>query len=303
MRILLRLHWIYAGDIKGFFDNIPQDKLLDVLQKTIHVKEALSLIRHALLTPILPTNTPRKLHKKFKPQKGIAQGISIAGTLANIYLQDIDKKMRAFNNEVYYARYVDDVLLIGEEKALFAAKSQLEILMLGAELKLHKEFGSSDKNQLKPLNQPFQYLGYLFELPHKISVRESSVTRLIQRISKLFAEASKYSEAVFLFKLNVRIAGLIINNQYIGWLSYYNKITDLTLLYQLDAFVKQQCQRSAVFDYNIPKGLKSFVRAYHESRYSLYSGYIDNPESLGVSFVVDDLEEDIQEVLENYNNL
>lgn len=296
--------WIYAGDIKGFFDNIPHQQLLDTLKKTIKVDAALALIEHALLTPILPVNTSKKSHSKFKPQKGVAQGISIAGTLANIYLLAIDQQMRAFNEKVYYSRYVDDILLIGEKDDLLAAKIRLENLMLSTELELHGEFDSSGKNQLKPLNQPFQYLGYFFELPNKISVRESSIARLIQRLSKLFAEANTYSKSAFLFKLNIRITGLIRDNQYIGWLAYYNKITDLTLLYQLDAFVKQQCLRSKIFDYQVPSELKSFVRAYHESRHSLYSGYIQNDKNFEYDLASIGLdEEDIEEMMENYSSL
>jgi len=52
----------------------------------------------------------------FKPEKGIAMGSPISGTLAEIYLQLIEERYIKHwienQNIVYYKRYVDDIFII-----------------------------------------------------------------------------------------------------------------------------------------------------------------------------------------------
>ena len=52
----------------------------------------------------------------FKPQKGIIMGSPLSGTLAELYLQKIEKdhiKQSLDSNEIsYYKRYADDIIII-----------------------------------------------------------------------------------------------------------------------------------------------------------------------------------------------
>ena len=52
----------------------------------------------------------------FKPEKGIAMGSPVSGTLAEIYLQLIEERYIKHwiedQNIVYYKRYVDDIFII-----------------------------------------------------------------------------------------------------------------------------------------------------------------------------------------------
>lgn len=279
--------WVYSGDVKKFYDSLSHEYLFHSLQQRVYSEHILSLIAHACITPTLPVNTARQNHKNYKSKKGVPQGIAIAGTLASIYMLELDQAMKNLN--VHYSRFVDDILIIGAKDEVLAAKDLLKQLISEAKLELH----DNEKEVLQKITEPFQYLGYYFELPDKISVRESSINKLRNRIIKICGKGRQTKSNDFLWDLNCVITGFVDveKKRHIGWLSYYNEINDLTLLYELDNFVQQQLQRTQRFKNKPAPEVKSFVRAYYESKHSLYGGYI-------CQMIGDDLEMSIEEATE-----
>jgi RNA-directed DNA polymerase len=87
--------WIVNMDIKGYFDNINHDKLIDILAKKIDDKALLRLIRSMLKAGYVEDF---KFHNTYS---GTPQGGIISPILANIYLDELDKfvegKIRAFD--------------------------------------------------------------------------------------------------------------------------------------------------------------------------------------------------------------
>lgn len=104
-----RFGYVVEADIKGFFDNIDHDKLLEMLSQRINDKAFLNLIRKWLKSGILePENYV--IH----PETGTPQGGIISPVLANIYLHIVlDKwfeeeiKPRLKGKAIIY-RYADD---------------------------------------------------------------------------------------------------------------------------------------------------------------------------------------------------
>jgi group II intron reverse transcriptase/maturase len=104
-----RFGYVVEADIKGFFDNIDHDKLLEMLSQRINDKAFLNLIRKWLKAGILePENYV--IH----PDTGTPQGGIISPVLANIYLHIVlDKwfeeeiKPRLKGKAIIY-RYADD---------------------------------------------------------------------------------------------------------------------------------------------------------------------------------------------------
>jgi len=76
---------VYDADLSGYFDNIPHDKLMYLVETRITDKRVLKLIKMWLKAPSFEDN---KLHKS---KKGTPQGGVISPLLANIYLNLIDK--------------------------------------------------------------------------------------------------------------------------------------------------------------------------------------------------------------------
>jgi RNA-directed DNA polymerase len=105
--------YVCGCDIKNFYDMIQRQRLLAILDKRLGCPLATELIKHALLTPVVPRNTQRNRRHAFKSEKGVPQGLSISNILAAIYLQEVDVEMQKFG--IPYFRYVDDVLMYGNE--------------------------------------------------------------------------------------------------------------------------------------------------------------------------------------------
>lgn len=72
---------VVEANIKGFFDNIDHDKLLDMLSERIDDKPFLNLIRKWLKAGILDTDG-QVIH----PATGTPQGGIVSPIFANVYL-------------------------------------------------------------------------------------------------------------------------------------------------------------------------------------------------------------------------
>lgn len=278
--------WVCGTDIKTFYDSIQQDRLSRVLRKRIKFWPALRLIEHSLVTPTVPKNTRRHRHADYRPEKGVPQGLAISNILASIYMEDVDKPMRAMG--VAYYRYVDDVLMFGSEDAIQKALKTLGTRLKYRGLALHDV--ASGKTQVAKISTPFGYLGYTFQWP-VITVRDATVERFLQSIAAKFSdythnkarrlEKFKYLTDVrvaeiFLMELNERLTGAISEKKRYGWIAYFNQITDLSLLHRLDKTIAGLFSRLADFKGVAPKDLRKLRRSYFEMKFNPEGGYVRN---------------------------
>jgi len=106
-----KYNYIVEADIKGYFDNIDHDHLLNMLALRIDDKRFLGLIRKWLKAGILDTDG-QVLH----PETGTPQGGIVSPVLANIYLHyALDLWFETFvkphcRGEAYLCRYADDFI-------------------------------------------------------------------------------------------------------------------------------------------------------------------------------------------------
>ena len=82
--------WFIEGDIKGFFDNIHHDVLINILKERIADERFIRLIRKFLNAGYIENWI---YHKTYS---GTPQGGIISPLLANIYLDKLDKYMRMY---------------------------------------------------------------------------------------------------------------------------------------------------------------------------------------------------------------
>lgn len=278
--------YICGCDIKTFYDDIQRNRLLILLEKRLGCPEAMSLVRHALLTPTVSKNARRSQYKNFMTERGVPQGLAISNILAAIYLHEVDDAMAKAG--VTYYRYVDDVLMYGDEESVRKAHHSLGARLRRRGLSLHAV--GSGKSYIGPLSTPFGYLGYFFAWP-KITVRESTIERLLQTLSAKFSDHIHNKERrlhkfkyltperaaeIFLLELNERISGAISEKRRYGWIAYFSQINDLTLLHRLDHTVAHMFERLADFDHKPPAGLKTFRRAYFEMKFNPTGNYVRN---------------------------
>jgi len=103
--------YVVEADIKGFFDNMSHDLILELLSKRIDDKAFLNLIRKWLKAGILDTDG-----KIINPITGTPQGGIVSPILSNVYLHyaldlwfDKEVKPRCSGNVTLF-RYADDWL-------------------------------------------------------------------------------------------------------------------------------------------------------------------------------------------------
>jgi len=121
---------VLDADIKGFFDNINHDKLLEFVHQRISDRRILKLIRKWLKCGIMESGITKE------SDMGTPQGGVISPLLANIYLHEFDK---FWNQQIRVkgklVRYADDfVIMFRTEKeaelGLKLVKAKMEELRL-----------------------------------------------------------------------------------------------------------------------------------------------------------------------------
>ena len=148
------LIWIVDADVKGYFDNIPQDKLLAAVAEHISDGAVLELLRRFLEQGVMESG------KGWQPtETGTPQGAVISPLLANIYLNPLDHLMAQQGWEMI--RYADDfIILCASAEQAQAALTTVQHWMEQAGLTLHPT-----KTRIVNASEPggFDFLGYHFE--------------------------------------------------------------------------------------------------------------------------------------------
>jgi RNA-directed DNA polymerase len=188
----------------------------------------------------------------------VPQGLAISNILASIYLTDFDNKHKD-SSDYRYFRYVDDILVICNRKDINKIKDDIvNDIKKSYILNINK-----DKEEDGNLDNGFSYLGYLIN-KRMISVKRESVLKLENGIESIFSDyqhCKRKNEKFFIWSLNQKITGCIVDNKKYGWFFFYSQITDKQLLFHFDWLIKKLLKRYKIR--GEPK-LKSFVRTYHE---------------------------------------
>ena len=164
--------WVVDADLKGYFDSIPQDKLLAAVGEQVSDGRVVELIRRFLEEGVMESG------KGWSPtETGTPQGAVISPLLANLYLNPLDQQMAAAGWEM--VRYADDFVILCRTPAeAQAALAAVSAWVSEAGLTLHPE-----KTRVVDASVPggFDFLGYHFERGMKWP-RKKSLGKLKDRV-------------------------------------------------------------------------------------------------------------------------
>ncbi|WP_168928795.1 reverse transcriptase domain-containing protein [Paenibacillus dokdonensis] len=264
-------------DVKAFYDSIDHNILLNKVRKKIKNNELLNLIKSAVETPTVSTTS-----KKYpKNTVGVPQGISISNILANIYLNEIDKKFAKYKDVAYF-RYVDDILILCTKKKHKIVKKS--IVNDINKLKL----STNEKEDEGNLTKGFDYLGYQYKEISQgkfgFTVKDKNYQKLKDSLLRIITtyKNNKKSE-LFIWDINLRITGFIIDKTKYGWIFFYSQMDDISKLYELDWLVIKVCNDAGI-DPSLSQHIKKFVRAYHEiTKRKSQNSYIPRIENFTLS--------------------
>jgi RNA-directed DNA polymerase len=191
------LNWVVDADVKGYFDSIPQDRLMVLIGKRISDGRLLDLIEKFLKQGVMETG------KGWQPtERGTPQGAVLSPLLANIYLDSLDHAMAQAGIEMI--RYADDFILLCRDEA--GARKALELVrawMEEAGLTLHPE-----KTRVVDASQRggFDFLGWHFERGLRWP-RKKSQDRLKESLRELTPRNSGQSLRSIIVGINRRVRG------------------------------------------------------------------------------------------------
>lgn len=207
---------IYRLDIKSFFESINLEMLISIINN----KKYLS--RHTKNIVEWYLRTCERTYGSI----GLPRGLEISPILSEIYLSEFDEKIKNNKDIFYYARFVDDIIIIssGEEEDIEFLKYIENILPDGLILNTNKQKKSISplipkrKQGVEPsgtLVYKFDFLGYSFSIIDtvlinkkaanlcyrnvRLDLSESRLKKIKTRISKSFYSYKKNGDFKLLF--------------------------------------------------------------------------------------------------------
>jgi len=212
--------WVVDADIKGYFDNIPQDKLMEVVSEHLSDGKVLELIQKFLKKGVMERG------KGWQPtETGTPQGAVISPLLANVYLNRLDHLMMRQGREMI--RYADDfVILCTSQKQAEEALAEVRKWMDQAGLTLHPT-----KTRIVNTTEAggFDFLGYHFERGYRWPRTKSR---------------DKFKETIRSKTPRLRPGGIKdivhdLNRTLTGWFGYF-KHSHRTTFKPLDEWIRQR---------------------------------------------------------------
>jgi RNA-directed DNA polymerase len=167
--------YVYAvdADLKGYFDTIPKDRLLALVQEHISDSRMLRLIEL-----FLDQNILEEL-REWTPIAGVPQGAVLSPVLSNLYLNPLDHQMSQAGFEM--VRYADDfVILCRHQSEAEAALQMIQAWVESAGLTLHPTKTKIVDSRV----ESFAFLGYSFR-GEQIHPRRESLAKMRARIKEL----------------------------------------------------------------------------------------------------------------------
>jgi len=169
--VMKKVNWIVDADIKGFFDNIGHEKLMELMELRIADRRILRLIRKWLTAGVSEDG------QWSETKVGTPQGAVISPLLANIYLHYVldrwvvEWRREFAKGDVIIVRYADDFVLgfqQREEAERFLEQLRERMAEYGLELHAEKtrliEFGryAADNRTRDGAGKPetFNFLGF-----------------------------------------------------------------------------------------------------------------------------------------------
>lgn len=173
--------YVVDADLKGYFDTIPKDRLLAMLNEQISDRRLLSLVKSFLDQGIMEEM------RTWTPEAGVPQGAVLSPVLSNLYLSPLDHQASGAGFEM--VRYADDFVIlcrsqIEAEQALELVRSWVE----QAGLTLHPDKTHIVDSRVKS----FSFLGYSFR-GKAIFPRAKSHQKFVDRIRELTPRKSGQS--------------------------------------------------------------------------------------------------------------
>lgn len=272
---------VIRTDISSFYESIDHKTIL----KSVNKDTLLSPKSRSIINNIL-----REYKRLSGSNEGVPRGIGVSAYLSELYMRKIDWMIKSIPDVTYYARYVDDIIVVFTPNPNKPARDYLK------EVKNTIEKNSSvstnpDKTFERCINEPskpisFEFLGYNFIVSKnevKTKLTSSKEGKVKDRIKKAFDDYENLSvveekkakrllvKRIRFLTGNTRLAN---NKSKILIGIYYSNsfLTEKGQLKSFDGCLKGQIN-TRVSSPSLKKRLNkySFLKGFEEQRFSPYN--------------------------------
>jgi hypothetical protein len=178
-------HRLYKFDVKKFFDSIDTLQLFGQLANEARIPRSAVLVLENFLYELVNRGVV-----------GLPRGIQLSATLSEYSMKQFDRFVSRLPDVYYYARYVDDIIIVTgarEERAQFTRQIRKELpftLDFNNTKTKHIDIPVQPKSDGSSIIGDFDYLGYNFSIyetkrvGHRLS-RSIGVTLASSKIRRL----------------------------------------------------------------------------------------------------------------------
>ncbi|MGM0839061.1 MAG: group II intron reverse transcriptase/maturase [Bacillota bacterium] len=248
--------WIVDIDLERFFDTVHHDKLMNLISRTVHDGDVISLIRKFLVSGV-------QIDEEYKETViGTPQGGNLSPLLSNIMLNELDKELE--NRGLRFVRYADDCIIM--VKSEMSAKRVMRSVSRYVEEKLGLIVNVEKSKVTKPDDPDMKFLGFGFfkdyqadsykAKPHQKSV-ESFKFKLKQLTRKNWSVDTKYQVER-------------INQLVRGWVNYFRVGYMKKLLVKIDSHTRVRLRMCIWKKWKTAKNRRKNLIKLGMDRYTAY---------------------------------
>ncbi|EGH3761949.1 group II intron reverse transcriptase/maturase [Salmonella enterica] len=214
--------WVLEGDIKGCFDHINHDWLLEHIPMDKHI------LRKWLKAGIIEKGS---FSEKFS---GTPQGGIISPVLANMALDGLEGELqtrfgkkrskKSWKNQVHLVRYADDFIISGCSKEIL----ENEVLPFVTSFLLKRGLTlSKEKTVITHITDGFDFLGqHIRRFDNKLIIRpaKKNVKSFLAKVRNTIDENKTVPAWLLIYKLNPLIRGWANYHRHVASASTFNNV-------------------------------------------------------------------------------
>ncbi len=164
---------VLDADVKGFFDNIPHQVIMNLLSREVADGNILKLIRRFLTAGVMEDGV-------FKPTTvGTPQGGVISPLLANIVLNQLDWTLDRAGYR--FVRYADDFVVVTRSHQQAQEALTVVTRVIGSELGLQL---SSEKTHISRWGDGYEFLGFHIS-SRSVRMRDKSQQKFMDKVREI----------------------------------------------------------------------------------------------------------------------
>lgn len=213
--------WIVDIDLERFFDTVNQDRLINIIMRTIKDGDVVSLIRKYLKAGVMEKGIIKAT------EEGTPQGGNLSPLLSNIMLNELDKELE--KRGLKFVRYADDcIIFVKSEKA---ANRVLVTITKFIENKLGLKVNEEKSKVTRPTKT--KYLGFSFWKDMKGKWKPKPHLKSYQKVKRKLKQLTCRRISI---SLDERIKK--INYIIRGWVNYFRIANMKNAIQEIDEHLR-----------------------------------------------------------------